>query len=226
MIDPLTLPGFPVAIRRVTDLRNALGILVLHTGDEEEQYNTLSKPYREALALCSEMEVDARAKKMAEVLAKAQHTLALFPALFEALRARADSYFVMENFHSALQAYRDLLLEHPNASDIHYQMGRCHFELNNIDASSKEFGLEMQISGEAPDIYLQLGGLMLSRGRNIYLELYQNQGIHDPGKLYQGCGQYYEKAVAYFQRGLQIEPRNSELQELLKSATTILNQLR
>lgn len=226
MTDPLTLPGFPHAIRQVTDLRDALGILALHIANAEEHYNALSEPYREALKLCSEIEKDARAKNMAEVLAKAQRALEIFPALFEALRACADSYFVTEDFDSALNAYRDLLREHPNAPNIHYQMGRCYFELGDIETSAREFEMEMHLSGEAPDIYLQLGGLMMSRGRSTYLDLYQNQGIRDSTKLYQACGDYYEKAVKYFQRGLQINHGNRELQELLHSVESILNKLR
>jgi len=226
MYEKLNLPDFPKVIRHLTDLREALGVIALHTGDDEQRYDKISKPYREALSLCSEMEVVATEKRMTEVLNKAKQTLALFPALFEALRARADSYFVLEDYRNALTAYGELLREHPNASDIHYQMGRCHFELQDIDSSTREFELEMQISGEAPDIYLQLGGLLMSRGKSTFLELFQNRGITDRIKLYQACGKDYEKAVQYFKRGLQIDPQNVELQQLLQDANSILSKLK
>lgn len=218
-------PGFPKSIRHMSDLRDALGIVALHTNDDEQRYNEISKPYREALKLCTDMEVAAREKRMDEVLEKAKRVLELFPSLFEALRARADSLFVKEDWSNSRLAYFELLSQHPDAPDIHYQLGRCYFEIGDIDSAIKEFELEMKTSGEAPDLYLQLGGLHSSRGEKN-LTKYSEEQTSANHELYRACQADFEKAAQFFQKGLTIDPQNRDLRAMLQTALSVLDKLR
>lgn len=88
----------------------------------------------------------------------------------EAIRAAADSHFSTGKYEQAIQFYSDLIQEYPDTKDIHYQIGRCYSELRDYPKAIGKFEKEMTISGDDPDIHLQLGFASHMLGQGIYEE--------------------------------------------------------
>jgi tetratricopeptide (TPR) repeat protein len=90
--------------------------------------------------------------------------------------------------------------------DTHYQLGRCYFESGNHRQAILEFHKEMRLSGEAPDIYLQIG--------SIYFSLALDN-IEPMDNL--------QNAKEAFERGIQIEPSFNGLRRSLNDVLTVIS---
>ena len=102
---------------------------------------------------------------------ESKNSLKYISNCFEAIRAAADNLLILEKFREALQYYLALMKKYPDAKDIHYQVGRCYSELKDFPKAIMEFENEIKLSGDAPDIQLQLGFAYHRLGDLIYDEI-------------------------------------------------------
>jgi tetratricopeptide (TPR) repeat protein len=149
--------------------------------------------------------------------------LQVTPFLFEAMRCMADCCFSLGQFDPAIRAYTATINVHPDAKDLHYQLGRCYFEKNELDKAIAEFEKELAISGEAEDLFIQLGCIHLEKGKEIVEEIVKAQ-IKDKKEIYQRVGNYFVKAGNYFQKVLDKNPSNTQIQEYLNAARKFLKE--
>ena len=81
----------------------------------------------------------------------------------------------------------------------------------------------MAISGEAEDLFIQLGSIYFEKGKEIVEEIVKAQ-IKDKKEIYQRVGNYFIKAESYFQKVLEKNPSNTQIQEYLNAVRKFLKE--
>jgi tetratricopeptide (TPR) repeat protein len=122
------------------------------------------------------------------------------PDCIDALRSAADAHFSIEQYSTALSFYSDLIKNFPSQKDIRYQMGRCYTELKDWPKAIPEYEREMAVSGEAPDIHLQLGLAYQKIGEQV-LNALKDQRIADGGRQKMECRSAFTKAKEHYAKG-------------------------
>jgi len=123
------------------------------------------------------------------------------PDCIEAIRSAADTHFSMEQYSQALSYYVDLIKKYPSLRDIHYQIGRCYTELKDHPKAIPEYEKEIALSGEAPDVHLQIG-FAYQRVAEDILHTMNKQPIADSGKKRTECKAAFTKAKENYAKGI------------------------
>lgn len=149
--------------------------------------------------------------------------LEIAPFLYEAMRCMADCCFSLGKYDPAITAYTATSHVFPDTKDLHYQLGRCYFEKDELNKALEEFEKELSITGEAEDIYIQLGTIHFEKGKQIVDEIIRER-IRDKKEIYRRCGDYFVKAEHYYQKALGINPSNTQIREFLDAARRFIKE--
>lgn len=103
-----------------------------------------------------------RSKNYKESLECLDYSLAIFPKNPEALYIKGSSYFLLKEYHKALETYQELInFELSEESEIYLNMGKCYECLNDSLKATAYYLKSYEIDKTNIKALINLGGLFL-----------------------------------------------------------------
>jgi tetratricopeptide (TPR) repeat protein len=207
------------------DLKKVIDEMAMELQFDENYYNNVSESYRRALFLMSQCDEYSSHLKFDKVISCCTEANKICPYMIEALRGIADGNFSLGKFDIAIEFYKKILHLNPNTRDINYQLGRCYTEKEKFSQSLKSFYEEIRISGEAADIYLQIGTLWYFISLSLLDNMITKNDFSNKEILSNGM-KFLFNAKESFERGYKLDSSFKELQISLENVNNLLNNLK
>ena len=131
------------------------------------------------------------------------------PAL---LQAEADIYYEMGNVDKYDEIMQKIIKLKPNDPNLYYNLGVASEKNDKIDDAKKYYKKAIELNPEFVNAYINLSTAILAEEEEIVKQM-NELGMSDADqkkyeKLKEKKKKYYEEALPYLQKAIELEPNN------------------